>query len=52
MALVITGSRWAFAGMAAPPDYAWVLATIVSVVCLVGGYAYFRRREPLFADDL
>ena len=52
MALVIGGSRWAFAGMPAPPEYAWVLGISMAAVCLVGGYAYFRRREPRFADEL
>jgi len=52
MALVITGSRWAFADMAAPPGYAWPLGIVVAVACLVGGYLYFRGREPYFADEL
>jgi lipopolysaccharide transport system permease protein len=52
MALVITGSRWMFAGMAPPPDYAWILGLVVSLLSLVGGYLYFRRTEPTFADEL
>jgi lipopolysaccharide transport system permease protein len=52
MALVVTASRWIFADMPAPPPIAWPLGIIVSVGCLLLGYAYFRRREPTFADDL
>jgi lipopolysaccharide transport system permease protein len=52
MALVFTGSRWAFTGSAPPPDYAWLLGTIVAVVVLVTGYAYFHRRQATFSDVL
>jgi lipopolysaccharide transport system permease protein len=52
MALVITASRWVFAGLPAPPAYAWAEASIVAVLFLIGGYLYFRSQEPTFADDL
>jgi lipopolysaccharide transport system permease protein len=52
MALVVTGSRWIFADMPPPPEFAWPLATLVSALSLIGGYLYFRHREPTFADDL
>jgi lipopolysaccharide transport system permease protein len=52
MALVITASRWIFADMAAPPGYAWILAIVIASAILVGGFVFFKRREPSFADEL
>ncbi|MFN8619338.1 MAG: ABC transporter permease [Chloroflexota bacterium] len=50
MALAITGTRWAFAGTPPPPNEAWVLGIVVSVLVLVLGYVAFRRRQATFAD--
>jgi lipopolysaccharide transport system permease protein len=52
MALVTEGARWAFAGAPAPPLYAWAEGTVVAVLLLVTGYAFFRKREATFADVL
>jgi lipopolysaccharide transport system permease protein len=50
LALVVDGLRWSIAGAPAPPAYAWLLGPLVSAVLLVGGYLFFRKREPDFAD--
>ena len=52
MVVVIDGFRWAFAQSPAPPPEAWVIGAASATVVLVGGYVYFRRREPYFADLL
>lgn len=52
MALVCTGARWALVGTPAPPDYAWILGSVMSLLLLAGGYLLFRRREPNFSDVL
>jgi lipopolysaccharide transport system permease protein len=50
MAVVIEGFRWAFTQTPMPPLDAWIIGASVAGVTLVGGYVYFRRREPLFSD--
>jgi len=52
IAVVVEGFRWAFTQSPMPPPEAWLLGGASSVVLLVSGYLYFRRREPLFADLL
>ncbi len=52
MAFVITGFRWAFTGLTAPPPAAWIMAPVVAGTLLVTGYIFFRRREPTFDDVL
>jgi lipopolysaccharide transport system permease protein len=50
MALVVTATRWAILGLAAPPPEAWVEGTLVALTLLVSGYLFFLRRESTFAD--
>jgi len=51
MAGVIEGFRWALLGQGSLPPVGAVLAsTIVTVVVLITGLAYFRRVERTFAD--
>jgi lipopolysaccharide transport system permease protein len=50
LALVVDGLRWSIAGAPAPPGYAWLLGLLVSALLIVGGYLFFRKREPDFAD--
>ena len=52
MALVIGGFHWALMGAPALPWWAWLEGSAVAVMLLVGGFAYFRMREPTFADGL
>lgn len=52
LAVCIEGVRWAFTRTPAPPLEAWLLGGGVSLIMLVAGYVYFRRREPLVADWL
>lgn len=50
MAGVIDGFRWALLGVSAPPTQSLFMSTVVTVVILVTGLAYFRRVERTFAD--
>jgi lipopolysaccharide transport system permease protein len=50
MALVIEGFRWALTGAPAPPLAAWVVAPVVAVMLLAGGYLFFRGNESTFSD--
>jgi lipopolysaccharide transport system permease protein len=51
MAGVIEGFHWALLGQGTPPPVEAALAsTIVTVVVLIAGLAYFRRVERTFAD--
>ncbi len=50
MAGIIAGYRSALVLGETPNLFALLLATIVSVVLLLIGYATFKRSEPLFAD--
>jgi lipopolysaccharide transport system permease protein len=50
IALVVTGFRWAFAGAAPPSGAAWLIGTAVTLILLVSGYVFFRKREMTFAD--
>jgi lipopolysaccharide transport system permease protein len=52
LAVCIEGLRWAFTQTPAPPLEAWFLGGAVAAIMLVGGYVYFRRREPVVADWL
>lgn len=52
MSLVLSGFRWALAGAPAVPWWAWIEGSAVAVLMLVGGFIYFRMREPSFADVL
>ncbi len=52
MALVLGGFHWALAGAPAVPWWAWLESSMVAALLLVGGYVYFRWREPTFADLL
>ena len=52
MALVLGGFRWALVGAPALPWWAWLEGSVVAVLLLVGGFVYFRMREPSFADVL
>ena len=48
---VIEGFRWALLGQGLPPPVTAVaVSTVVTVVVLVLGLAYFRRVERTFAD--
>lgn len=50
MVSIITGFRRVLLE-GAPPDYfALAITTAVTAVILIGGYALFKRTEPLFAD--
>lgn len=51
-ALGIEAFRWALLGTPMPGPEAWLAGTTVAVLLLVGGYVFFRRREPTFADML
>lgn len=50
MALVIDGFRSAFGGTAPPSAVAWAIGATVAALMLVGGYLFFRKREPTLAD--
>ncbi len=50
MAGVVTGFRWALLDTAPPSAGMLALSTLVTVVLLVSGAAYFRRMEKTFAD--
>jgi lipopolysaccharide transport system permease protein len=51
MAGVVEGFRWALLGVGGPPPIDSILAsTVVTIVALVVGLAYFRRVERTFAD--
>jgi lipopolysaccharide transport system permease protein len=51
MAGVVEGFRWALLGFGTPPPVVPILAsTLVTLVVLVLGVAYFRRVERTFAD--
>ncbi len=52
LVVVVEGFRWAFAQSPMPPPEAWLIGASSASVILVGGYIYFRRREPFFADQL
>ncbi|CAN5636162.1 ABC transporter permease [soil metagenome] len=50
LAFVVSGFRWAVAGVDIPPLEAWLLGPAVAALLLVSGYAFFRHRERTFAD--
>ena len=52
VAVVVTGFRWAVAGAPPPPTEAWVLGIVTSLILLMTGYVFFRRREATFADTI
>ena len=50
---VIEGFRWTLLPGAPPPDWSMLaVSTCAIVALLVGGYSYFSRAEPTFADRL
>lgn len=49
MSGIIEGFRWAILGTV-PPNYSIVVSFAISLLILVSGMYYFRRREKLFAD--
>ena len=50
MVLVIDGFRWAIAGAVAPSLAEWIIGSSAAAVIVAVGYAFFRLREPSFAD--
>ena len=50
VAVVVDTFRWGFTRTPPPPPEAWLLGGSVSIILLLVGFVYFRRREPLFAD--
>lgn len=47
---VLEGFRWALLGQAPPPAGPMLVSIAAVVALLIGGLAYFRRMERLFAD--
>lgn len=52
LALVLAGFRWALLDLPSPPAYAYVEGSVMAALTLVGGFIYFRKRQPSFADLL
>ena len=52
MAIAVDGLRWSILGTAPPPLLEFVLGTTVTTLLLVGGYLFFRQREPGFSDTV
>jgi len=50
MAGVVEGFRWALLGIGSPPSGMLALSSLMSLVLLLSGAAYFRRMERTFAD--
>jgi lipopolysaccharide transport system permease protein len=51
MAGVLEGFRWALLGQGAPPAIeALLVSTVLTIIVLASGLAYFRRVERTFAD--
>jgi lipopolysaccharide transport system permease protein len=50
MATVIEGFRWALLGTSDSPGTLAVLSVSIVLVLMLGGLAYFRRTERIFAD--
>lgn len=50
MAGVIDGFRWGVTGQGTPPGTLLLASIVAVVVVLVGGMAYFQRREGVIAD--
>jgi lipopolysaccharide transport system permease protein len=50
MAGVVEGFRWGLLGGTAPPGRMLLVSTAIILVALAGGFRYFRRMEPTFAD--
>ena len=50
MAGVVEGFRWGLFGSAEPPGRLLLVSTAIIVVTIVGGFLYFRKMEPPFAD--
>ncbi len=52
MAIAVDGLRWSILGTAMPPAAEFILGISVAALLLVGGYLFFRQREPSFSDTV
>jgi lipopolysaccharide transport system permease protein len=50
MAGVVEGFRWALLGHTGAPGAALLVSAAMVLALLVGGFFYFRKSEPTFAD--
>ena len=52
MAVIINAYRQTLLGRGAPSYSSLLIATVVSIIFLLLGLAYFKSREKLFADNI
>lgn len=50
MAGIVEGFRWGLLGGTEPPGRLLLVSIAIILLALVGGFLYFRRMEPTFAD--